>query len=242
MKKIAFALAVLCVLSVDLRAQGSATFHVFPQMADGLIGTTNGYTSLVVATNTSASAAACTMRYYGAGLAGRYPSTFTLPATGSFTTLYSTTNNGVPNPLAIGYSTMTCTQPVVANVAYLYFDSQGKTLSGATVFSSPAATHAQLLLFSETRLGLALANDTDSVGHVQATLLNTSGQAIPGASKIIDVPARSNTAAFVDEIMGSSMPPKFDGAISLTSSGPFSVVGLIFSGNTFLSEPAAILP
>ena len=61
MRKIALSFALLCVAHLDLRAQGASTFHVFPQVADGIAGS-SGYLSSLVVINVSNQPATCTYR------------------------------------------------------------------------------------------------------------------------------------------------------------------------------------
>ena len=244
MKKFAFVFLIL-MFAGNLCAQGSATFHVFPQVADGIVpGTTTGYVSTLVVTNTSNQSSNCTVRLYG-GVSNRLAgsSTFTLQGLGSFSVLNTTLASLSLQALATGYGTLTCSQPVTAAVAYLFVSISGLSgtvTSAATVFSSPSSTRAQLVTIAGSRLAIAIANDTDAVGVYQITLVNGTGQTVSTGN--VSVPARSNVAKFADEIM--TVPPDLTGAVSVSSSagtGPFSLLGLVFIGTAFTSEPAAIL-
>src|SRR5262249_51539931 len=128
-------------------AQGAATFHVFPQLADGISGGT-GYVSAVVATNTSSQSTNCTLKP-SSTLANRFSNlTFTLPATAGLNThlLQSVFATAPGLPLVNGYATLTCDQPVVAYALYLLDSATRAILSGATVFSSPPTTRAQFFV------------------------------------------------------------------------------------------------
>ena len=239
-----FLICMLLAAACDLHAQGNATFHVFPQIADGIIvgGTTlTGYVSSVLVTNTSNQSSNCTIQLYGSGLANRLPgSSFTLDTSGSSIFLATTLGSRNIQPLATGYSTLTCSQPVAAAVLYAYVSLAG-VLSAATVFSSPPATRAQLFdIGGGSRLAFALANDTDASAQYQLALVTPAGQTV--TSTTLTVAARSNVAKFIDEVF-TPFPPNFTGAFTATSSGSakFSLLGLIFMGDLFTSEPAAIL-
>ena len=52
MRTIALSLALLSAASINVRAQSAATFHVFPQVADGFAGNT-AYLSSLAAINVS---------------------------------------------------------------------------------------------------------------------------------------------------------------------------------------------
>jgi hypothetical protein len=141
-------------------------------------------------------------------------------------------------PLATGYSTLTCTQPVAASVLYAYIGFNGP-LSAATVFSSPPATRAQLVAIQNTRLAFALANNTDASAQYQLALVTAAGQTI--TSTTLTVAARTNVARFIDEVM--TVPQNFMGALTVSGSTQFSLVGLLFvpGSDLFTSEPAVIL-
>jgi hypothetical protein len=109
------------------------------------------------------------------------------------------------------------------------------------VFSSPPATRFALFLTNTIgfRSAIALANDTDTPGQYQISIVNDAGQQVATAS--LSVPARSNTARFVDELV--QLPPNFGGgAIISSASGSFSAVGLLFNGSVFLSVAAVPFP
>ncbi|PYR98798.1 MAG: hypothetical protein DMG12_21820 [Acidobacteria bacterium] len=236
MRSIALSLILLSVASINVMAQGAATFHVFPQIADGFAGST-AYLSSLAATNVSSQAATCTFTLRG-GVSGRISSpTFTLAASGGLGLLNTVVAEGTILPLATGYAPLSCTQPVAAFVGYTLYSSLGTVLAGATVFSSPPATRSELLVLQTAgyRTAFAIANDTDSPGQYQITVLNLSGQQVAAAN--VSVPARLNVAKFVDELV--TLPPSFTGSAFITSaSGSFSVVGLLFNGSVFTSTPA----
>src|SRR5262249_49921053 len=172
-------------------------------------------------------------------LAGRIsgPPTITLQGSGSFAMITTTLSAGALLPLATGYGTLTCTQPVAANVAYVYVSLSG-ILGGATVFSSPPAIRTELLSIAGTRLAFALANNTDATAQYQLSLVNAAGQVVSTGS--LSVNARSNVAKFIDEVM--TVPTDFTGAFIVSGLTQFNLVGLFFApGNVFTSQPAAIL-
>jgi hypothetical protein len=86
------------------------------------------------------------------------------------------------------------------------------------------------------RTAFAIANDTDSAAQYQITVMNDSGQTV--ATTSVSVLGRSNVAKFFDELV--QLPAGMTaGAAIISSSTPFSAVGLLFNGATFLSFPAA---
>jgi hypothetical protein len=239
-------LLVLIVTSAacaELNAQSPATFHVFPQVADGLLSDGSAYFSSVLGVNVGAQTATCTIRLYG-GVAGhiRSPVTMTIaPSGGVAVKNTALADNGGILPLASGYATLSCDRPVAAQVGYFYLAPTLPNLNflgGATVFSAPPTTRAELLVTNTVgfRSAVAIANDTDAPGQYQINLVNESGQTVVTAS--ISVPARSSLAKFIDELV--QLPANFSGggAIISSTSTPFSAVGLLFNGSTFLSVAA----
>jgi len=238
MKRIILVTIFAAFMPVGLIAQSAATFHVFPQIADGNLNDGSFYSTSIFATNVNTQAATCTLRLYGVP-ASRLDtkSTVTLPARGSIA-LMATAGNG--SPLAAGYATLTCDRPVHAFATYLFSSALGLTLSGASVFSSPPTTRAQLIVLNlgRFRSALAIANDTDSVARYQLAVIDIEASQTV-ATTTITVPARSNLPRFLDEMF--PLPKDFVGSVVITSSStPFSLVGLLYIDAAFLSQPAAI--
>jgi hypothetical protein len=241
MNRIILATAFVLVAQVSLMAQGAATFHVFPQIADGNVSDGTYYQTYVLLTSVSAQPATCTLRFYGVPIS-RLDATPTgvLGGLGASAVLATTGNLG---PLATGYATLSCDRNVTAFAAYVNRSPAGAANSGASVFSSPQTMRAQLFVFNsrspDNRTAFALANDTDSAAQYRLTVIDPpTGQTI--ASTTISLPARSNLPRFLDQIV--PLPQNFAGTVVITSvtGSAFSVVGLVFSGSTFLSMPATI--
>jgi len=240
--KIALALVLLFLSAafVELNAQSTATSHVFPQVADGLLPDGSAYYSSIVATNVGTNAATCTIQLYGA-VSNRITGsgTIVVPPTGGIVLKSTSLTDGIPNALATGYGTLTCDRPVAAQVGYFYLAPGLPNFSlrgAATVFSTPATTRAELFVTSNSgfRMALAIDNNTDAAAQYPFTLVNESGQTI--ASTTIAVPARSNVAKFIDELV--TVPANLTGAAFIDSATPFSAIGLLFNGSSFLSVAA----
>jgi hypothetical protein len=232
-------LIFVAAIQPELPAQGAGTFHVFPQLADGVAPDGSFYTSTILTTNVTNEPATCTIRLsssFSNRLFGN--PTFRLDAMGSYALQATLSAFGSLQPLATGYATLSCDRSVTGLVGYLFLSPTGTLLSAATVFSSPATTRAQLLVNQTggTRLALALVNDTDSPAGYQVTLSNQLGQTV--ASGSVQIPARSNLPKFLDEIL--AIPSGLSiGSVSITSSSTsFSVIGLFFNGVVFFSQPA----
>src|SRR5438552_11758976 len=129
--------AVFTTFTCTVFAQGTAaTYHVFPQIADGTFPDGTYYLSALFATNTGANSANCTYRLVGLStdrLSSQSPlDPFVLPAFGGFT-IRST--KGAAS-FASGYATLSCDQPVAASVLYQFGSTSG-IFGLATVFSAP---------------------------------------------------------------------------------------------------------
>jgi hypothetical protein len=239
MKSTILVALVVCAMRVSLIAQGAAMSHVFPQIADGATNIATFYNTTIIATNVNTDPATCTLGFRGVPLSRLRSGTavtVTLATQGSVA-MWETTANG---PLVTGYATLTCNRPVTATAIYTYLQSgQDQPIAGATVFSSPPTMRAHLVVAQEDRLStaIALANNTDTAGQYQLTITDLdTGQIRTGT---VSVPARSSVARFVNQIV--QLPEGFFGTLVISSSaGPFSVVGLMFMGNVFVSLPPTL--
>jgi hypothetical protein len=242
MRRIALVLSLVLLSAtfVELKAQSTATFHVFPQVADGLLSDGSAYYSTLVAVNVGTNAATCTIRLYGA-VSNRVggSATLTIPASGGVGAMNTAITTGSILPLATGYGTLSCDRPVAAQVGYFYVAPglpNFSLLGAATVFSSPPTTRAELFAtnVSGFHSALAIANDTDTPATYQINVITATGQPVATAS--VSVGARLNVAKFLDELV--QLPANFAGAAIINASTAFSAVGLLFHGSTFLSVAA----
>src|SRR5262249_17919023 len=114
-KKFISVLVLLAATRVEVRAQSAATFHVFPQLADGASPDGSFFASTILTTNINTEAVSCALRLYG-GLSNRFlgSASFSLASQGSFSLQVTMAAVGFLQPLAIGYGTMTCDRPVTA--------------------------------------------------------------------------------------------------------------------------------
>jgi hypothetical protein len=229
-------------------AQGtSATYHVFPQIADGRFPDGTYYISVLFATNTAATNANCTYQLYGLGADRvQIASPFVLSAFGGFIV---NPTKGTASSFASGYATLTCDQPVAASVLYQYASASG-ILGLATVFSSARSFVAQYPVLNPAagfRLGLAIANDTDAAEQYFVILANNTGAEVGRVP--LTIQPRSTVARFVNELF--TVPNGFTGSVVVISAkalggtlgGEFRTVGLLFLGGTFSTlPPAVILP
>jgi len=222
----------------DLAAQADKTasiYHVFPQIADGLLSDGSYFQTHLLVTNVNADSTTCTYNLFGLSTTRLQSANhFVLSNAGAYQFIPTTGNQA---NLASGYSTLSCDKPVTALVVYSYITKFGLA-AFATVFSSQGATLAQLFIDQRTgsRLALALANDTASPLSYDIIVSDTSGK--EAGRKTISVNSKSNIARFVDEFV--SLPPAFSGAVVIHSQSgqPFNVIGLLFGGNTFTTIPA----
>ena len=238
MKTTLMTLCSILILPLTGMAQTAGTLHVFPQFADGLLADGTFYQSILAATAVTDKPTTCRYRVYGPSTSRiQGNDTFTMQGVGAIGFLLS---YGNLFPLATGYATLSCDQNVTATLGYIYV--KGETVvSGAAVFSSPAATRAQLTVSEggDSRLALAIANDTDSANTYQVTVYASNGNEV--ATRNVTIPARSSVPRFVDELI--SLPGNFFGrvVVSAPTGGSFSLIGFHFFGTVFLTQPATIL-
>ena len=231
-------LLILFCITLDLAAQAditARTYHVFPQVADGLLSDGSFFQTSLLVTNMANQNTSCTYSLYGLGTARlQGPNQFVLPGLSAWDYLPTTGNQF---PLASGYGTVSCNGPVTATAFYTYNTRFGLS-AFATVFSSQSATEAQLFMIPNGHLGVAIANDTASAANYVIIVFDSSGNEVGRTT--ITVNAKSNVAGFVDSWV--SLPTGFSGTVGIVSpSGiPFSAIGLMFSGNNFTTVPATV--
>jgi hypothetical protein len=215
-------------------ASGTAsTYHVFPQLADGFFSDGSFFQSTLVVTNSnpSAGAAACTFLMHGVTVNGQSQVSFSV--SGAFG--YATPGN--TRALQTGYASMQCSSAVEAQLLYSFYNSAGIKQSEATVFSSPPATLTRILAdyTGGTRLGLAIANDSNQINNYTIRVYDARGNVI--GANTMTLAADQNRAAFIDDLV--SLPANYYGLVDIiANSGSASVIGLRFTGSVFTTIPA----
>jgi hypothetical protein len=233
------AVSIFVVSNVFAQVDRNAnTFHVFPEIADGVFSDGSYFQTHLLATNVNLESATCTYNLYGLSTTRlQGANRFVLAGFGAYYLLPTT---GTQFSVASGYASLGCDRPVTAILLYSYVTRFGLT-AVATVFPSQSGTRAQLFVDQRTgsRLGVAIANDTSSASNYQIIVANASG--IEVGRRTITVNAKSSASGFVDEFV--ALPPAFAGTVAIysPSGSPFSVIGLIFSGALFTTEPATML-
>jgi len=115
-------------------------------------------------------------------------------------------------------------------------------LSEATVFSSPAATIAQLLTDQRNgaQLGIAIANNGNTTKNFVITVLNADGTEIGRRS--IQIGGRSQIARFLNELM--SVPSDYVGQVQIFTDSNDTLdvyaIGLRFTGIAFTTTPVSL--
>ena len=232
--------------------EAAKRFHFLPHIADG-----GGWQSKLLVTNIAQPASQCTLqlyglnedrfeRYYVGNARSVYSrdstATFNLPGTGAYLT-WRTRNQ---SPLASGYATLQCTEPVVAQVVFALIGSSGRPAGMATVFSSQEGSDFQFpILNPEATLGFAIANDT-TTGAACRIVLEDPQRTNLGAATL-SVPSKTNwSGQLLNQII--SVPPTFGGGTATVSCDqPVAMIGLHFELQpgggitTFNTLPPAIL-
>ena len=246
---------VACTLPAAAQYDETAkSFHLLPHLADG-----GGWQSVLLVTNVSQSASSCTFNVYGVPL-NRFSdfdltgstATFQLEGFGGYLIW------GTKNELAVvasGYATLDCSVPVVAQVVFASYDGLGVT-AAATVFSAQAATVFQFPVLQpprrlapvsisfDSRLGFAIANDTNAEASCRIVLEDTQRTNLGEAT--LSVPAKSNRAQLLNDVI--AIPETFFGGATATvwCNQPVAMIGLHFELRdgktiTFSTLPPAIL-
>ena len=149
-----------------------------------------------------------------------------------------TTGDG---PLQTGYATVGCDTPVSGQLTYSAYDASGTKIAEATVFPTEVESSSYDIIVDGqdgAQLGLAIANNTDLERVYDLTLRNHAGGRV--GTGLVTVPARSNVARFVNELIA---PPPTPGNVYLlevraSDFSVFSMIGLRFTGAVFSTVPA----
>ena len=214
-------------------------FHVFPVLVDG-----GGWQSVLLVTNAAQSSSFCTFELHGMSL-DRFPEVSGITVSGSTATFempgprgYRVWRSKNEAALALGYATLDCTAPVVAQALYASRDGSGVT-GMATVFSSQAGTVFQFpVLMPEASLGIAIANDTNTEASCRFVLENPERENLGQAT--LQLPSKSTVAQFIYEVI--PVPDGFtEGSATLSCDQQVSVIGLQFAGAIFTTLPSAVL-
>ena len=246
---------VACTLPAAAQYDETAKrFHLLPHLADG-----GGWQSVLLVTNVSQSESRCTFNVYGVPL-NRFSGDFDL--TGSTATFQLEGPGGyliwaTKNELAAvasGYATLDCSAPVVAQVVFASYDGLGVT-AAATVFSAQAATVFQFPVLQparrlapvsisfDSRLGFAIANDTNAEASCRIVLEDYQRTNLGEAT--LSVPAKSNRAQMLHAAI--DIPGTFLGGSATVSCNQLvAMIGLHFELRdgktiTFSTLPPAIL-
>jgi len=240
---IASSLIVIALGAGELGAQvndSSAPNHVFAQFADGRFSDGTFFRSTVMVSSDSLSYTNCTATLYGLTVAGFGDgSTRSFTLAGGGWNIYRTPGS---QAFRQGYVTLNCNAAVTAQVLFTSHSSSGIVLSEATVFSSPAATIAQLLTDQRNgaQLGIAIANNGSTAKEFVIVALDASGTEV--ARRNVQIASRSQIALFLNELM--SLPADYVGQvqISTNTTDTFDVyaIGLRFTGSAFTTTPVTL--
>ena len=213
------------------------TYHVFPQFADGRFSDGTSYRTTRILVNPDLNVATdCTTVLHGMTLEGI--STFNVRLAARITVVSNPSSGS--QPIQSGYATTECDSAVLGELLYSFFDANGIKLSEATVFSSPSAQRVQILADTRggSRVGLAIANDTNQNNTYIISFFDGSGAVVASANQ--PVAARSSVAKFIDELV--SLPADFYGRVVVSSpaGATASIIGLRFTGSVFTTIPETI--
>ncbi len=212
----------------------AATYHVFPQFADGKFSNGSYYrTTRLYINASSTSAADCTTQGRGVIIDGSPTTVFP----GNFIISDSTGTDAIQS----GYATTLCSSPVDAQELYSFYAADGTKLSEATVFSSPSARTVQILADGRegAQVGLAIANDSDQPTSCTIVVTDTSGNVL--GSSVQSLNARSSLSKFLTDFV--NLPANYVGQVTVSANtGTVSIIGLRYTGSVFTTIPETIRP
>lgn len=231
--------AAVLMFSIAQSVQAQNTFHVFPQIVNGVSGSAFyiGALTIFPAFASDSTTITCSMRFYGStintGLFGDVNNfTFTLQGNQWG---YILTRPTVP--LQVAYGTLTCSTFVYAFLEYsLYYVSGNGAvkLGGAAVFSSEESFRAKYIhdgSEDSSQLGIAIANNTDIPRNYTITVRDSVG-AVVGTSKF-QVAARRSRAQFLDEMVTGTNGRLVHALIESDDFTSFTSIGFHFVGAVF---------
>lgn len=242
MKKIHHPAGIAIVLILTaLPALAQSDFIVFPHVADGYFGDGTAYRSTLTLTNRSAGEVYCAADLYGMDVdfgTGRSSAfDIIIPQTG-----FVSVRTNAELPIQTGYMTLDCdSDQVYGQLSYASYDRYDFKTGEATVFPT-AVQYSEYRILADRRdaaqLGVAIANTTDQETAYDLTLLDYDGTVINTGQ--ITVPARSNTAAFLSQLL---LPPEAPGSVYMLEIASrdfslFSAIGLQYTGQVFTTVPA----
>jgi hypothetical protein len=231
------ALGILLLVPNCVLAQVKS--QIFPEFVDGTASDGTSYKStLIIIPPFNADRPNCTLTTRGLSVAFENNSqprgtSFTFAITANL--IAARTN--ASQPLASGFATLSCDIPVYAELLITFYASNGTKISEATVFSTEfESTLFKLIIDNRdnARLGLAIANNTDSDRTYDLQIVGTNGT----RNVSVTVPARRNRAVFADEL--TTVLAGTVGILTIESRdfSDFSVIGLRFTGGAFTTVPA----
>src|SRR6202008_3472921 len=111
--------------------------------------------------------------------------------------------------------TLNCSAPVTAQVLYSFFSSAGIVISEATVFSSPAASYAQLLTDQRngSQLGIAIANNGTTTKDFVVVAIDATDTEV--GRRTLQLVAGSQIARFLNELI--NVPADFVGQVMINT-------------------------
>ena len=213
---------------------------IFPQVADGSFSDGTFFRTTIALANERSDVVNCHLILYGMDAdfgAGR-GSSFPLSVPGYGVMSVRTTGAW---QLQSGYATVGCDNyGISGHLTYATYDAFGTKISEATVFPTKWESYRYSIIVDGgdgARLGLAIANNTDLSRTYDFTLWDESGGMVSTGSAT--VPARSNSARFLDELIS---PPPASGIVYLleirsSDYSRFSMIGIRVTGSVFSTVP-----
>jgi hypothetical protein len=233
-------LFVLAAVLLCSNAYADQKVYVFPQFADGVYADGTSYRSTITIQSVNTlfgNPINCTLRLFGLTTTFDDQSSgnvfdFTLPVN-QFLQLKTL----AAQPFASGYASLTCSEAVFSRVTFAYY-TPARKMGEATVYAVVPKDSFRLIgdQMDGSKLGVAIANDTDAEKSFELTLRRTDGSTYDTVTIVVG--ARSRLARFVDEILPSTAGKALEVDIHAADSSNFAVIGLRYTGGVFNTIPA----
>ena len=239
MKQIGLAVTLaLCLPLLSLAQSGD--FMIFPQVADGRFADGSFFRTTISVFHRFGDGVTCNLTLYG------MDANFGTGRTTSFSIIvpddgFVTFRTDATGSIQTGYTTLTCSTSVNAQLTYASYNPFGTKTAEATVFPTTFESSSSEILVDgrdSAQLAIAIANNTDLQRTYNLTLKDETGQTVNTGA--VTVPARSNLAQFINAVLS---PPPASGQVFLlevrsSDFSRFSMIGLQFTGSVFTTIPA----
>ena len=138
-----------------------------------------------------------------------------------------------------GWAKVTSSQPVGVTETFKCIGYNGLISSQAAVLPSDPIGMATILISDPRITALAILNAEATTTRISFKLMDRSGNPV-GSMSTLSLPPNDQTALYVNQIPGFETANALNGSLEISVSSPFSLVTLLFEGQSFSTAP--VLP